>query len=102
MKILQKRWTDVSRSDVFWLYPIADVHIGAVDCDEARLRHIVAEIEGQFVKGDAGVEPQPLRKRFKLFRFLYRKRGPSLGGGAERFHGLFGMVLIGRRTHNVS
>ena len=44
MKIIERRWTDVSRSDEFRLYPLADPHVGAAGCDEGRLRAVVKQI----------------------------------------------------------
>jgi len=36
-----------SRSDVFTLYPIGDIHIGAKGCEVDTLREVVAEVERQ-------------------------------------------------------
>ncbi len=45
MKVITRRWTDVSRSDEFRLYPVADAHLGAAGCDEGRLRAVVKQID---------------------------------------------------------
>ena len=45
MRVLTREFYNVSRSDVFTLYPLGDVHIGARACNEKRFRAKVAEIE---------------------------------------------------------
>ena len=45
MRVMRREWTDTSRSDVFRLYPLFDVHLGSVACDEVHFRRVVAEIE---------------------------------------------------------
>ena len=44
MKILSREWFGVSRSDVWHLYPLGDIHLGNAACDERRFCEVVAEI----------------------------------------------------------
>jgi predicted phosphodiesterase len=45
MKILRREIEVKSRSDVFHLYPIGDIHIGSINTDEERLKKLVKEVE---------------------------------------------------------
>lgn len=45
MRVLQRRWADCSRGDEFRLYPLADAHVGASDCDEKRLAQFVQTVK---------------------------------------------------------
>ena len=44
MRVIRHEWFNVSRSDVFTLIPIGDVHIGAAACDERRLVEVVNRV----------------------------------------------------------
>ena len=44
MRVIRHEWFNVSRSDVFRLVPIGDVHLGAAACDESRLVEVVKGI----------------------------------------------------------
>ncbi len=41
MRVIRREWFDVKRDDMFRLYPIGDIHIGAAACDENRLLRTV-------------------------------------------------------------
>lgn len=45
MKVIQREFKKVSRSDVFTIIPIGDVHIGAGGCDEELLKSVVARVK---------------------------------------------------------
>ena len=44
MKILHREWFNVTRSDVWTLYPLGDVHLGNEACDESLFRATVKRI----------------------------------------------------------
>ena len=44
MRVIRHEFYNVSRSDVFRLVPIGDVHLGAAACDESRLVEVVKGI----------------------------------------------------------
>lgn len=44
MQILRREWYDVSRADVWQLYPLGDVHLGSRKCDEDGFRATVDQI----------------------------------------------------------
>lgn len=44
MRVIRHEWYNVSRSDVFRLVPIGDVHLGAAACDEKRLVEVVNRV----------------------------------------------------------
>jgi hypothetical protein len=46
VKVIERDFYDVSRSDQYTIIPLGDIHIGAAACDEQRLRDTVARIAG--------------------------------------------------------
>lgn len=44
MRVITKSWFDVRASDVFRIYPLGCLHVGAAGCDEKNLAEMVAEI----------------------------------------------------------
>ena len=46
MKILSREWFNVSRSDVWYLYLLGDVHLGNEAADEKRFCEVVKEVAG--------------------------------------------------------
>ncbi|NIL98744.1 MAG: hypothetical protein GTO62_16895, partial [Planctomycetales bacterium] len=46
MKVLEREFFNVSRSDEFTILPIGDIHLGAAACDEQRFRDTVARVHG--------------------------------------------------------
>jgi hypothetical protein len=46
VKVIERDFFNVTRSDEFSIIPLGDVHVGAAACDEQRLRDTVARIAG--------------------------------------------------------
>ena len=44
MKIIRRRWHEVSRADTWRLYPLGDIHLGNAACDERLFRQAVQRI----------------------------------------------------------
>ncbi len=44
MSVLRRDWYNVTRSDLFHIYPVGDIHLGNAACDEKRLQLVVNEI----------------------------------------------------------
>ena len=44
MKIIRRKWRGLDRASTFTLYPLGDVHLGNVACDESLFRAVVNRI----------------------------------------------------------
>lgn len=44
MRSLRREWFNISRTDIFRVIPLGDVHLGAAACDEKLLRKVVKRI----------------------------------------------------------
>ena len=45
MRVIRREFHNVSRSDVFTIVPIGDIHIGSASCDESRLKQTIERIK---------------------------------------------------------
>lgn len=44
MKVIHREFFGLNRTTEYRLVPIGDVHIGAVTCDESRLKRVVKRV----------------------------------------------------------
>jgi len=45
MRVIRREFNSISRSDVFTIVPIGDIHIGSASCDESRLRQTIDRVK---------------------------------------------------------
>lgn len=80
MEVVTREITHTSRSDVFKITPIGDMHAGARDCDEDKLRRVVEKIAadknhfwigmGDYIEGinysDKRFDPKDVKANFTI------------------------------------
>ena len=57
MRVIRREFYNVSRSDIYHITPLGDVHLGSVACDEALLQATVDRIARQSARSQLQTAP---------------------------------------------